>query len=194
MIIPNNMLGKSLHGPRFHGPALACLILVLHSLCKYQPYSTCLKRSLTALPSQTASAGKGDFGSERYALVWEQRQHTQGFAAGSLVLAGAVPGLLEERGKRTIRFYYILRKWGLLGGGGTSSAPGQPWVTFLHKFSLLLLEECQRPHIWEVWSSGEGCWCLNLKKYLAVPSQVDLQMVASQVCFGIGAGKVASSV
>lgn len=72
MIIPNIMLGKSLHGLWFHGPALTCLIWALQSLCKYQPYNTCLKSHLTALPSQTASAGKGDFGRERHAAVWEQ--------------------------------------------------------------------------------------------------------------------------
>lgn len=43
------------------------------------------------------------------------------------MLTGAVPDLLEERGKRSVCFYYTLQKWGLWG---VSSAPGEHELLF----------------------------------------------------------------
>lgn len=46
------------------------------------------------------------------------------------MLTGEVPDLPEERGRRSVCFYYTPQKWGLWGGAGVSSAPGEHELLF----------------------------------------------------------------
>lgn len=122
------MLGKRLHGLWFHGPALACLTLVLQSLCRYQPYSNCWNSHLSLLPPQTFSVGKGDFYRERYSPVWETEAVHARFHY--MVIDACMGCATFAGGKRQKEDVFLLQKW----GGGVSSAPGELSYSLMYAF------------------------------------------------------------
>lgn len=157
MIILNNMLGKSLDEPTLAWLILSSAVLVGTSASRHP-----LIRPPRCPPIPNHWCWERGF--------W-QGEVRAGVGAGA---CGSCARFAWGKRQKEMCFCYILQKRCLLRGRGVKSAPGEPWVALLCMFSLLFLEEHQRSHIWEVWSSGEGCWGQNLKKFIALPSQVNL--------------------